>query len=557
MFQKLNDVSIKVKLIGTMLLITLVPLMVAGYLNYTSAYKSVYDMTVQDLKYMTAMKAREVEVALPGEPNGGISSDKIKQIVDDVKKNYYEKNGITGYAYIMDSKGGVMYHPDPAMIGTNIGGETFAKQILAEKNGYITYPWKGEEKVASFIQLSNGWEVVIGTYTKDMMKPLYVIRTEMFVVSFGAAILAIIAGYIIVMALTRPIEKLVTAMRKAETGDVTIHVKPSSNDEVGQLTHMFNKMVTQFRSMLHQVHEVSQQVAASSQELTASANESTRASEQISEASQEIASGSEGQMESVERTTRALHEMNANIQDISNKIHTVRNDSSVVMKYAHEGEDSLKKVVWEMNEISCKVNDTEKQIRELGERSEAIMGIISTIHQISEQTNLLALNAAIEAARAGEQGKSFAVVAQEIRKLAEQSGRSAAEIATLISDIHNKIETAVHSMGESSQVVSEGRKVVEGAGAAFVSIMKAIEDLNKQIELVTASSETISDHTGRIVKQGDEVSRLASIAAADTQEVAAASEEQTATMEEINAASEMLAQMAERLQEHVNQFKIS
>lgn len=557
MFRKLNDVSIKVKLIGTMLLITLVPLMVAGYLNYTSAYKSVYDTTVQDLKYMTAMKAREVEVALPGEPNGGISSDKIKQIVDDVKQNYYEKNGITGYAYIIDSKGRVMYHPDPAMIGTNIGEETFAKQILAEKNGYITYPWKGEEKVASFIQLSNGWEVVIGTYTKDMMKPLYVIRTEMFAVSFGAAILAIIAGYIIVMALTRPIEKLVTAMRKAETGDVTIQVKPNSNDEVGQLTHMFNKMVTQFRSMLHQVHEVSQQVAASSQELTASANESTRASEQISEASQEIASGSEGQMESVERTTRALHEMNANIQDISNKIHTVRNDSSVVMKYAHEGEDSLKKVVWEMNEISCKVNETEKQIRELGERSEAIMGIISTIHQISEQTNLLALNAAIEAARAGEQGKSFAVVAQEIRKLAEQSGRSATEIATLISDIHNKIETAVHSMGESSQVVSEGRKVVEGAGAAFVSIMKAIEDLNKQIELVTASSETISEHTGRIVKQGDEVSRLASIAAADTQEVAAASEEQTATMEEINAASEMLARMAEQLQEHVNRFKIS
>ncbi|WP_240491902.1 methyl-accepting chemotaxis protein, partial [Acinetobacter baumannii] len=96
------------------------------------------------------------------------------------------------------------------------------------------------------------------------------------------------------------------------------------------------------------------------------------------------------------------------------------------------------------------VSETEVQIRELGNRSEAIKGIIGTIHQISEQTNLLALNAAIEAARAGEQGKSFAVVAQEIRKLAEQSGRSASEIATLISDIHAKIGTAVDSMGESS-----------------------------------------------------------------------------------------------------------
>ncbi|BAU27334.1 methyl-accepting chemotaxis protein [Aneurinibacillus soli] len=557
MFRKLNDVSIKVKLTGTMLLITLIPLMAAGYLSYTSAYNSVYNMTVQDLKYMTALKARDIETALPNQTSGEVSSDKIKQIVDDVQKNYYEKNGLTGYAYVIDSKGGVLYHPDSAMIGTSIAKESFTQQILAAKTGYITYPWKGEEKVASFVQLSNGWEIVIGSYMKDMMKPLYSIRTEMFVISFGAALLAIIVGYLIVTTLTKPMKDLVAAMRKVEAGDVTVQVKPGSQDEVGQLTHMFNEMVAQFRSMLRQVHEVAEQVAASSQELTASANESTRASEQISEASQEIASGSEGQMDSVERTTKALHEMNANIQDIANKIHTVRNDSSVVTKYAHEGEDSLKKVVWEMNEISHKVNDTEKQIRELGESSEAIMGIISTIHQISEQTNLLALNAAIEAARAGEQGKSFAVVAQEIRKLAEQSGRSAAEIATLISNIHNKIGTAVHSMGESSQVVSEGRGVVEGAGTAFVHIMKAIEDLNKQIKLVTASSETISDHTGRIVKQGDEISRLASIAAADTQEVAAASEEQTATMEEINAASEMLARMAEQLQEHVSRFKIS
>lgn len=557
MLRKLNDVSIKLKLTGTILLITLIPLMAAGYLSYTSAYNSVYDMTVQDLKYITEIKAREVQAALSSESGNVESSSTIKQIVDDVQKNYYERNGLTGYAYIIDSKGLALYHPDPKMVGTSIAQESFTQQILAEKTGYITYPWKGEEKVASFVQLSNGWELVIGSYMKDMMKPLYLIRTQMFVISFGASLLAIIIGYVIVNVLTRPMKELVVAMQKAEAGDVTVQVKPGSRDEVGQLTHMFNEMIAQFRSMLRQVHEVAEQVAASSQELTASANESTRASEQISEASQEIASGSEGQMESVRRTTAALHEMSSSIQEIATKIHTVRSDSSVVMKYAHEGENSLKKVVWEMNEISTKVNDTEKQIRELGERSEAIMGIISTIHQISEQTNLLALNAAIEAARAGEQGKSFAVVAQEIRKLAEQSGRSAAEIATLISDIHAKIGTAVHSMGESSQVVSEGREVVEGAGEAFGYILKAISDLNRQIELVTASSEMISGSTGRIVQQGDEIARLASIAAADTQEVAAASEEQTATMEEINAASEMLARMAEQLQEYVSRFKIS
>jgi methyl-accepting chemotaxis protein len=558
LFRKLNDLSIKLKLTGTILLITLIPLMTAGFLNYNSAYTSVYDMTVKDLKYMTKIKAEEVAAAIAKEKEiDAATSEKVRALVDDVRTSYYEANGLSGYAYIMDDTGKILQHPDPKMIGTSIADEAFAKQILQMKNGYITYLWKGEEKVASFVQLPNGWELVIGSYMKDMMKPLVPIRNDMFIISLLASVMAIVIGYLIVHILTRPMKELVKAMEKAEAGDVTVQVTPGSRDEVGQLTHMFNEMIREFRNMLRQVHEVSEQVAASSEQLTASANESTRASEQISEASQEIAVGSEGQMESVRKTTEALHEMSNNIQAIAGKIHNVKHDSAVVVRYAHEGENSLKKVVWEMNDISQKVSDTESQIRELGNRSEAIKGIIHTIHEISEQTNLLALNAAIEAARAGEQGKSFAVVAQEIRKLAEQSGKSAGEIAALISDIHGKIETSVTSMEESSKAVSEGREVVKEAGKAFSSILKAIDDLNQQIEQVTASSETISDGAERIVRQGDEISRLASIAAADTQEVAAASQEQTATMEEINAASEMLAKMAEELQAHVSRFKIS
>lgn len=557
MFRKLNDMSIKLKLTATILLITLIPLMTAGFLSYNSAYRTVYDMTVQDLKYMTKIKAEEINsIVKDGQPDTA-AAEKVKAMVDDVEANYYKANELNGYAYIMDGQGKILYHPDAKMINTSLAEESFVKEILQQKTGYITYPWKGEEKVASFVQLSNGWELVIGSYLKDMMKPLLFIRMQIFIISLVSSLFAIVIGYLIVNFLTKPMKELVQAMEKAEAGDVTVQVTPGSKDEVGQLTHMFNEMIREFRNMLRKVHEVSQQVAASSEQLTASANESTRASEQISEASQEIASGSEGQMESVRLTTESLHKMGDNIKDIAEKIYTAKKDSSVVVAYAQEGEQSLKKVGMEMNDISQKVSETEVQIRELGNRSEAIKGIIGTIHQISEQTNLLALNAAIEAARAGEQGKSFAVVAQEIRKLAEQSGKSASEIATLISDIHAKIGTAVNSMGESSQAVSDGRSVVEEAGQAFSKILQAIGDLNKQIEMVTASSETISEGTEAIVRQGDEISRLAATAAADTQEVAAASQEQTATMEEINAASEMLAKMAEELQTHVSRFKIS
>ncbi|WP_236692750.1 methyl-accepting chemotaxis protein [Aneurinibacillus tyrosinisolvens] len=555
--QRFNDVSIRLKLTITILIITLIPLMAAGFLSYRSAYNSVYEMTVQDLKYITAVKGKELAPFVKEGESGTAASSRIAAIVNDVKENYYGSNGLQGYAYIIDRNGTVLYHPDSKTAGTSIAKEKFAQDILQQRTGYLTYMWKGEEKIASFAELPNGWELVVGSYMKDMMKPLYVIRTEMFVISLLASVLALVAGYFIVNRLTRPMRDLVGAMEKAEAGDVTVYVEPDSRDEIGKLTDIFNQMITQFRNMLRQVHEVSEQVAASSEQLTASALESTRASEQISVAAQEIASGSEGQMESVDKTTRALHGMGSSMKEIASKILAVEHDSTIATNYAHNGEASLKKVVWEMNDISQKVSDTEQQIRELGNRSESIKGIIRTIHEISEQTNLLALNAAIEAARAGEQGKSFAVVAQEVRKLAEQSGNSAAEIAVLISDIHAKIGMAVVSMSESSQAVSEGRAVVENAGSAFSNILKAIDDVNKQIAKVTASSELISQQTDQMVKLGDEIHQLASIAASDTQEVAAASQEQTATMQEINAASEVLARMAEELQTYVNRFKIS
>ncbi|WP_035102246.1 methyl-accepting chemotaxis protein [Aneurinibacillus terranovensis] len=556
MFTKINDLSIKVKLTVTILLITIIPLMVSGFLSYREANTAVYNMTVEDLKYITSIKSQQLEPLTQSSQVDQAVKDKIDKIVKDVQDHYYKPNGLGGYAYILNDKGQIVFHPDSSMIGQSLAQESFVKDIMSQKSGYITYPWKGEEKVASFVQLPNGWEFVIGSYYKDMTHSIAAIQTQMFIISLIAAVLSVVVGYFIVYAITRPIKELVAAMHKAEAGDVTVSVKQGSNDEIGQLTHIFNAMISEFRRLLTTVHQVSEQVAASSEELTASAHESTRASEQIAQASQEIASGTEAQMESVRNTSTSLHEMSGKIKEIADKIHAVKHDSHVAIQYAHDGEKSLEKVGWEMNDISEKVSQTEHQIRDLGNRSESIIGIISTIREISDQTNLLALNAAIEAARAGDQGKSFAVVAQEIRKLAEQSGRSASEIADLISDIHSKINTSVTSMSESSAAVSEGREVVEKAGGAFTSILKAIEDLNLQIEQVTMSAEIIAGGTARIVQQGDEISRLAAVASADTQEVAAASQEQTATMQEINAASEMLAKMAEELQQHVSRFKI-
>ncbi|RXT09141.1 methyl-accepting chemotaxis protein [Ammoniphilus sp. CFH 90114] len=541
-----------VKLISTVLIITLIPVLAVGYLTYVNAYQAVYQLTVEDLKYMTHIKAQEINGSLVTSS----SLDKVEPIVHEVQERYYQPQGMKGYAYLVDAEGKILIHPDPQTRGQNLSQEKFMQQILKEKVGYVEYDWQGETKVAAFQSLSNGHTIVIGSYLKDLMTPVTKIKRNLQIISVLGAVLALAVGFVVVQQIVRPMSQLVQAMKKAEEGDLTVQVKPKCKDEIGALSEMFNRMMGHFRTMLREVHEVSEQVAASSEELTASAHESAKATEQIAVASQEIARGSESQVDSVQSTIGKINSMNHKVKRITENVLKVNRDSEVATQHAHVGEANLKQVVEQMVSISEKVKRTEQVIRELGEQSSVISGIVNTIHEISQQTNLLSLNAAIEAARAGEHGRGFAVVAQEVRKLAEQSKVSAEEISSLLSHINYEIIQAVGSMGESSLAVGKGKEVVEEATRSFGQIIHAIDDVKLQIEEVTHHAEDIAMGSEDVVTAGELIAQLAEVASADTEEMAAASEQQTATMQEINTASDMLAQMAQQLQEQVNRFKI-
>ncbi|WLR49720.1 methyl-accepting chemotaxis protein [Bacillus tianshenii] len=481
----------------------------------------------------------------------------VEGLLEDMKKNYYEAQGSDGYGYIVDSEANTIFHPDKQLVGTNLMEYEFMQEIIKQKNGYIEYEWKGEMKVAAFHELPNGHIFAVSSYLHDMLKSTNKIERDMFIISILGAIAAVLAGAFIVNQITKPIKSVVEAMKKAEEGDLTVGVPVYSRDEVGQISVMYNSMIQKLKGILTEIHEASEQVAASSEELTASAGENTRASEQIASAAEEISRSSQDQVERVGVVVESIHDISGAISQTKNNVSQVKEDAQIASQFAEEGASNLAEVVEEMEDITTKVRKTEEVIRELGGQSKSIMGIITTITDISEQTNLLALNAAIEAARAGEQGKSFAVVAGEVRKLAEQSRKAASEIADLILMINDEIKDASYMMEESSKAVSEGGAVVSTAGQSFRKIKQSVNDVYHEMESLTGAIKQINDDATRIVENADEISNLAGVSAGDTEEVAAASEEQMATMEEINAASQMLANMADHLQEQVNQFKIT
>ena len=223
---------------------------------------------------------------------------------------------------------------------------------------------------------------------------------------------------------------------------------------------------------------------------------------------------------------------------------------------AKEGETNVGKAVDQMQLIESSVSESAKVISELGEESDKIGKIVETISGIADQTNLLALNAAIEAARAGEHGRGFAVVADEVRKLAEGSSDAAHEISELIGSIQDKSQNAVKAMQAGVERVQSGTEAVDNARKTFREIAGMVTKVNDNSSQMEEIVTRLTNSTEVIAKSVDKINEKSRDVARESETVSASSEEQTATMHEIADSSKSLATMAQSMQNALSQFKI-
>ncbi|MGG0839402.1 methyl-accepting chemotaxis protein [Bacillus paralicheniformis] len=382
------------------------------------------------------------------------------------------------------------------------------------------------------------------------------IITLLIIVIAATLVLSISIGLLMTRLITKPIKDIQALFAETEQGDFTVKGTYQSKDELGLLTSSFNKMVAGVRSIIETVGETSHQVASSSQELSASADESTKASEYISTTIQELAVGSDQQVESVENSRTVITGMTEFAGRISSNAEKAAATADQTAMMSLEGTKAIDKVSTQMKSINETVVSLSEAFKHLTERSNEIGNITEVITSIAEQTNLLALNAAIEAARAGEQGKGFAVVADEVRKLAEQSAQSAEQITRLITIIQNDTKQTMNSVISATGEVKEGLVVVHEAGGAFQKIENSITEVVTQINDVTNLVKNLTAGASEIETAISGVKEVAETAAGSTQTVSAATQEQLASMEEIAAASQILAQNAEELQHLIQKFKI-
>ena len=353
------------------------------------------------------------------------------------------------------------------------------------------------------------------------------------------------------------LDDVVVAVKKISGGNLRINdLEIKSNDEIGILSENVNEMKIRLKNLLTKIAECSERVAASSEELTAGTQQNNESIIVVTRNMEVLTNGTVDQ----ERTIQTLEEK---IQDMHERMNDLRSTAKEMEQIALDsannaaiGKEKVDVAIDVMKNIAEQVSSSAQVVGELGRRSDEIGQIVETISGIAGQTNLLALNAAIEAARAGEQGRGFSVVAEEVRKLAEQSSIAADNIAKLIATIQKDTTSAVESIELGNQSVKEGTKSVAETGDAFRDIEIQATKLNTNVNRSLADIVAVDASNKEILSAVEHVKEIANRSSENANSVSAATQEQSAAMQEVADASKTLAELSNEMQGEVAQFKL-
>ncbi len=501
--------------------------------------------------------------------------------------------------------------------------EARSGQYLKAAFDYTTVPFVGALDSAQVY--IDAVQTQIDKATADVRAAATLTQTLSIGLGLLAMLLGLAVGWFLARSIVngvKAVQAMMTSLAENDTAElevglaalaqndltVAIHtatprIDRHGSDEIGQAAAVANKMLERLQSAfgsyetarvglagtVGQVKTAAEAVARTSSELSDAAAQSGNASGQIAQTINQVASGASEQARASSDTSNAAQELDAIIvqvgsgaSDISAKVDAasvalgdmaaaiksataaseeVGNVAATAAEATDLGQAAVRETVGEMERIRQTVETAGVKVTELGAKSDQIGAIVETIDDIAEQTNLLALNAAIEAARAGEQGKGFAVVADEVRKLAERSSRATKEIAALIAEVQRGTEQAVTAMAAGAEEVQHGSELATQAGSSLDAISESVSATKRAVERITAAVEAMSQASAGVVAASDAIATIAAqtdeaaarmtasarVVSGSVESIAAISEENSASAEEVSAATEQMSAQAEEV----------
>lgn len=477
-------------------------------------------------------------------------------------------NTESGYAYMVDEAGNMIYHPTASKIGIPVENSIIKEVVKRIQNGekldkeVVTYDYNNAIKYAGYkIIPQNNWVLVITADQNEVLKPINDMTLESLKSSIFIAFLLVIIGYIFSLTLTRPINSITKVVKKTSsldlTADKSYHKYMKKSDEIGQMSNAIHEMRKTIRQMINNIDEASKNISDNALSLNKIANDVNESTNDNSATAQQLSAG----MEQTAAATEQINDEVTNIQDgtkeISDKTSVGNNLSSELTQRAVK----LKKDTLISSDASKKIyevvkNNTEEAI-EQSKEVENIGILAKSIMEIADETSLLSLNASIEAAKAGEMGKGFAVVASEIRKLADES----TQIVNNITDVVQKVVNAVENITENSKQTLEflDKKVLKD----YDNFVKISSQYSDDAILLNETMDTIYESTNKLEENIQVISDSIAMVNATITEAAIGSSDVAEKNTKIVSATSQVYNMAQQslkyseiLNDIVNKFKL-
>lgn len=484
--------------------------------------------------------------------------------------------GEEGYAYIVNTNGVIVAHPNRENVMNQLNlidqaAEDSAyesvgammEKVISETHGIGEYDYEGKHMFSAYAPiLGTNWILVNVAESGEVLSQVAEMTILIIIITIAFIVIGIIISFILGRSIARPIQDLSKEILKISDYDLTENQMAYGDkyirkkDEVGIIANAIRMMQENLVRLIKEISKDSENVASSSEELTATSEQSASAAEEVAKTIEEIANGASDQ---AQETAAGVLEIDALSKIISHEIELVEvlnRSAQTVNKLKDEGFVVLKDLEQKTDENNRASKNVHSMIIETNESAERIEKASDMIKNIADQTNLLALNAAIEAARAGEAGRGFSVVADEIRKLAEQSNIFASEISNIIVELGSKTNQAVKTMESATVIVNSQLNSLKNTHTKFTGIADAIEDVKRVVADLNTSSANMIEKKNQITSIIENLSAISEENAAGTEEASASVEEQTAAMAQIADASMELAKLAEAMQRSISKFSI-
>ncbi|MEG0380965.1 MAG: HAMP domain-containing methyl-accepting chemotaxis protein, partial [Kurthia sp.] len=414
-----------------------------------------------------------------------------------------------------------------------------------------------EELMESYQEIALAREESINQLGKEMVAQSKLIMKIGLVASIVIILLVIITAFVMARIIADPIKGSIHKLTAIAQGDLSQPpLEQKTQDEIGLLIQSTNTVNSMLHNVLSSINEVSGNVAASSEELAQSALGVKDGSEQIAMTMTDLAKGSESQASSASELAHMMENFKVNVQQATNEGTTMAKHSQEVLQLTETGQEFMNASTQQMYTIDRIVQEAVSKVEGLNSQSQEISKLVVVIDGIANQTNLLALNAAIEAARAGEQGKGFAVVADEVRKLAEQVSLSVTDISSIVSRIQSETTNVTTSLQAGYDEVKKGTVQITHTGETFDNIATAVNHMSTNIQGITNNLQGIATTTEHINRSIDEIAAITQESSAGVEQTTATIEETVGSMEEIANSTEQLATVAEELNIKMQQFKL-